>query len=67
MGPMGVKRIVDLVSPLIIGNPKDLQDKRKQIFKEPPQITIGNFFSRDKVINNLGDLGGWITSPRNGL
>ncbi len=55
MGPMEVKRMVELITPLIKGNPQLPEDKRKQIFEEPPHITMDNFFSRDIVMNILGE------------
>ena len=56
-GPVEVKRIVELMNPLIKGKPKEPQDKRKQIFEEPPHITMDNFFSGDMVLNFLGQEG----------
>ncbi len=49
MGPVEVKRVVELVNQLIKGKPKEPQEKRKQIFEEPPHITMDNFFSGDKA------------------
>ncbi len=57
MDPVEVKRIVELMNPLIKGKPKKPQDKRKQIFEEPPHITMDNFFSGDKVMTFLGQEG----------
>ena len=45
------------MNPLIKGKPKEPQDKRKQIFEEPPHITMDNFFSGDMVLNFLGQEG----------
>ena len=56
-GPVEVKRMVDLLSPLIKGNPKDANDTRRQIFEHPPHITLDNFFSGDQVIHYLGERG----------
>ena len=55
MGPMEVKRMVELITPLVKGNQQLPEDKRKQIFEEPPHITMDNFFSRDIVMNILGE------------
>ena len=55
MGPVEVKRLMNIVHPLIIGNKKDPEDKRKQIFEEPPHLTTDNFFSRDMATNYLGE------------
>jgi hypothetical protein len=54
MGPVEVKRMMDIVYPLIIGNKQDPEDKRRQIFEEPPHLTMDNFFSGDMVTNYLG-------------
>ncbi len=57
-GPVEVKRMVELLSPLIKGNPKDSKYRRRQIFKNPPHITLDNFFSGDQeVIHYLGERG----------
>jgi hypothetical protein len=57
MGPVEVKRMLDIVYPLIIGIKKDHEDKRKQIFEEPSHLTMDNFFSGDKVTSYLGEQG----------
>jgi hypothetical protein len=57
MGPVEVKRVVELMNPLIKGKPQYPLDRRKQIFEEPPHITMDNFFSGDKVMNFLGQEG----------
>jgi hypothetical protein len=57
-GPAEVKRLVDMITPLVVGATKDLTDKRKQIFSECVHIAIDNHFSGDDVLRYLGD-GGW--------
>ena len=57
MGPVEVKRMMDIVCPLIIGNKQDPDDKRRQIFEEPPHLTMDNFFSGDMVTKYLGEQG----------
>jgi hypothetical protein len=52
-----VKRMMDIVYPLIIGNKQDPEDKRRQIFEEPPHLTMDNFFSGDMVTKYLGEQG----------
>jgi hypothetical protein len=56
-GPLEVKRLVELLNPLIKGNPKDEEDGRRQIFENQPHITLDNFFSGDQVIHYLGERG----------
>ncbi len=57
-GPAEVKRLVDNITPLVVGATKDPIDKRKQIFSECVHITMGNLFSGDEVLRYLGE-GGW--------
>ena len=42
---------------LVKGNPQLHQDKRKQIFEEPPHIEMDSFFSGDIVMNFRGEQG----------
>ena len=69
MGPVEVKRMMDIVRPLIIGNKQDPDDKRRQIFEEPPHLTMDNFFSGDTVTKYLGEQGwkGTMTCRRDRL
>jgi hypothetical protein len=55
-GSSGGEESSGIMNPLIKGKPKEPQDKRKQIFEEPPHFTMDNFFSGDKV-NFLGQEG----------
>jgi hypothetical protein len=57
-GPAEVKRLMDMITPLVIGATKDPTDKRQQIFSECMHIAMGNFFSGDEVLRYLGE-GGW--------
>jgi len=52
-----VKRMIEVINPLIYGNPKDVGDTRRQIFEAPPHITLDNFFSGDQVLQYLGERG----------
>ena len=56
-GPVEVKRMIELLNPLIKGNQKDEQDTRRQIFDAPPHITLDNFFTGDQVLQYLGERG----------
>jgi hypothetical protein len=57
-GPAEVKRLVDMITPLVVGRTKDPTDKRKQILSEFMHIAMDNFFSGDEVLCYLGE-GGW--------
>jgi hypothetical protein len=57
-GPAEVKRLVDMITPLVVGATQDLTDKRKQLFSKCVHITMGNLFSGDVVVHYLGE-GGW--------
>ena len=48
-GPAEVKRLVDLMHPLVIGSPKDVNDKRRQIFNEQIHFAMDNHFSGGDV------------------
>jgi hypothetical protein len=56
--PVEVKRLVDMITPLVVGTTKDPTDKRKQLFSECVHIAIDNHFSGDDVLRYLGE-GGW--------
>ena len=56
-GPVEVKRMIELINPLIKGNPKDENDTRRQVFDDAPHITLDNFFSGDQVLEYLGQRG----------
>ncbi len=67
--PAEVKRLVDMIAPLVVGATKDPTDKRKQIFSECMHIAMDNRFSGDDVLRYLGE-GGWkgtMTCRRNRL
>ncbi len=49
-GPAEVKRLVDMITPLVVGTTKDPTDKRKQLFSECVHITMDNLFSGDEVL-----------------
>ena len=57
-GPGEVKRLVDMIAPLVVGATKDPTDKRKQIFSEWVHIAMDTHFSGDDVLHYLGE-GGW--------
>ncbi len=57
-GLAGVKSLVDMITPFVIGATKDPTDKRKQIFSVCMHIAMDNFFSGDEVLRYLGE-GGW--------
>ncbi len=57
-GPAEVKRLVDIITPLVVGATQDPTDKRKQLFSECVHITMDNLFSGDEVVRYLGE-GGW--------
>ncbi len=53
-----MKRLVNMITPLVVGATKDPTDKRKQIFSECVHIAMDNHFSGDDVMCYLGE-GGW--------
>jgi hypothetical protein len=57
-GPAEVKRLVDMIAPLVVGTTKDPTDKRKQIFSECVYIAMDNHFSGEDMLCYLGE-GGW--------
>ena len=57
-GPAEVKRLVDMITPLVVGATKDPTDNRKQLFNKCVHITMDNLFSGDEVLHYLGE-GGW--------
>ncbi len=56
--PAEVKRLVDMITPLVVGATKDPTDKRKQLFSECVHIAMDNHFSGDDMLRYLGE-GGW--------
>jgi hypothetical protein len=53
-----VKRLVDMITPLVVGATKNPTDNRKQLFSECVHITMDNLFSGDEALCYLGE-GGW--------
>jgi hypothetical protein len=49
-----VKRLVDMIAPLVVGATKDPTDKIKQIFSEHVNIAMDKHFSGDDVLRYLG-------------
>ncbi len=49
-GPAEVQRLVDIITPLVVGATQDSTDKRKQLFSECIHITMDNLFSGDEVV-----------------
>ena len=49
-GPAEVKRLVDIITPLVVGATKDPTDNRKQLFSKCVHITMDNLFSGDEVL-----------------
>ncbi len=68
-GPAEVKRLVDMITPLVVGATKDPTDKRKQLFSECVHITMDNLFSGDEVLCYIGEGGlkGTMTCRRDCL
>ncbi len=54
-GPVVVKHLVDMSTPLVVGATKDPTDKRKQLFSKCVHITMDNLFSGDEVLHYLGE------------
>jgi hypothetical protein len=68
-GPAEVKRLVDMITLLVVGATKDPTDIRKQLFSKCVHITMANLFSGDEVLRYLGE-GAWkgtITCRRDRL
>ena len=68
-GPAEVKRLVEIVLPLVKGDAEDDDDKGLQILDDPPHIALDNHFSGDVTLNLLGELGfkGTMTCRRDRL
>jgi hypothetical protein len=58
MGPAEVVRLMDIITPLVKGAPKEPNNKRRQIFEEHVHVAMDNFFSGDEVLRFLGE-GQW--------
>jgi hypothetical protein len=56
--PAEVKRLVDMITPLVVGTTKDPTGKRKQLFSKCIHIAMDNHFSGDEVLRYLGE-GSW--------
>ena len=56
-GPAEVKRLVDTLNPLIIGQPREESDLRRQIFEEQMCFGMDNHFSGCAVSSHLGERG----------
>ncbi len=64
-----MKRLVDLITPLVVGATKDPTDKKEQIFSECVNIAMDNHFSGDDVLRYLveGEWKGTMTCRHNCL
>ena len=56
-GPMEMKRLCEMLLPLVKGSPQDANDKRRQIFDAVPCLGMDNHFSGDHVDKFLGENG----------
>jgi hypothetical protein len=56
-GPMELKRLCEEITPLVIGEDQEEDDKRRQIFTEKPCFGMDNHFSGDHVDAYLGEHG----------
>ena len=54
---MEMKRLCEMLLPLVKGLPQDANDKRRQIFDAVPCLGMGNHFSGDHVDKYLGENG----------
>ncbi len=52
-GPVEVKRLVGIITPLVVGATKDQTDKRKQLFSKCVHITMDNLFNGDEALRYL--------------
>ena len=56
-GPAEIKSLMDKMDPIIQGNAKSHKDKRRQIFVGNPCLIFDNHFSRDYVMEYIGQKG----------
>ena len=56
-GPAEVVRLIDNITPLIMGEEKDDNDNRRQIFQQKIHIAMDNYFSGDEILKFLGERG----------
>jgi hypothetical protein len=56
--PAEMKRLVNMITPLVVGATKDPTDKRKQLFSKCVNIAMDNHFCGDDVLRYLAE-GGW--------
>ena len=60
-GPSEVYGLFNKLNPLVLGNEQDDDDKRRQIFSQPPHLVADNHFSGDAVMEFLGR-NGWAAT-----
>jgi hypothetical protein len=58
MGRAEVVYMMDIITPLVKGAPKEPTDKRRQIFEEHVHVAMDDFCSGDKALRLLGE-GKW--------
>ena len=51
-GPAEVVRLIDNITPLIMGEEKDDNDNRRQIFQQKIHIAMDNYFSGDEILKS---------------
>ena len=54
-GPTEVKRLVEILNPLVIGEEREDEDGTRQIFPEKICFGFDNHFSGDAVYQYLGE------------
>ena len=66
-GPREVKRLIEMLEPMVIGQPN--RAKVRQIFPSKPHCTWDNYFSGDEIMDYLGEKGfaATMTCQRNRL
>ena len=63
-GPMEMKRLCEMLLPLVKGSPQDANNKCRQIFDAVPCLGMDNHFSGDHVDKYLGENGFKATMTR---
>ena len=56
-GPAEVVHLIEIITPLVMGEEKGFNDSRRQIFEQKVHVAMDNYFSGDEILRYLGERG----------
>ncbi len=53
-GPAEVVRLIEIITPLVLGAEKGINNSRRQIFEQKVHVAMDNYFSSDEISKREG-------------